>query len=110
MLVKVYRHGPTRQRLLKGYIAASKSSGIGENILHDWPRDARISLHLDPKQPACIWLDTGAVWLHTASARAEVFEDLANAATDLAARVGARGGRLLPNAVRTDASEDWKNF
>jgi hypothetical protein len=108
MLVKVYRHGPTRQRLLKGYIvAAEKSEPVLQEIRQRWPHGSSVSLVLSPKQPSCVWLDTGVVWLHTPRARAEVFGQLAEAVSNLGSQVAARGGHLLPNAVRTSETERW---
>jgi hypothetical protein len=111
MLVKVYRHGPSRQRLLKGYVvAAEKSGNLVQEICRGWPRDRSISLYWNAKQPGCIWLDTGAVWLHTVSARAKIFSELASAVSDLAARLKASQACLLPNAVRKDKAQEWRNY
>ncbi len=116
MLVKVYRTGPTRQRLQKGYVVVGeKASEIVRHVAQVWSSRAQalgvqsISATVDPQQPRAVWLDTGAVWLHTPAARSAVFSQLARAVCALSKVVADCGGHLLPNGVRPVATQRWED-
>src|SRR5436309_1563263 len=72
-LIQVYRIGPTRQSVQKGFIVN------GSNLRNDLLRLSRTSspnlarIRLDSKRENVLWVDTGMVWLHTARAREEQF-------------------------------------
>jgi hypothetical protein len=106
MLIKVYRDGPSRQRLRKGFVVTGKRAAdvIGEVAQRFQVRGLnqafpQIQIGVDSKFPKCIWLDTGAVWLHTSKARSEIFDQLARAAKELRDRIEALGGGFCSNAV-----------
>jgi hypothetical protein len=114
MLVKAYRHGPTRQRLLKGYILAGKEAeAVAKQVCKDWrgspgKGDApQVSVRIDERHPTSIWLDTGDVWLHTAGARDAMFGRLNDSLRALIREVKARGATLLPNALQSNPVPDW---
>lgn len=127
MLTRLYRYGPARQRIMKGFVVAESSPlsvGAAEGAVkritlqvaqaaaHFLPRtsETTITLQTDHRWPATIWLDTGLVWLHTPAARANLFVLLSQAVRATAEAVKGAGGILLPNAVRPFASQPWYRF
>ena len=69
MLVQVYRYGPSRQRIVKGYVIDGASKPVSSQ-LRALKCHQSIQLRFDVRAPNAVWLDTGMVWLHTAAARA----------------------------------------
>jgi hypothetical protein len=115
MLTRVYRYGPARQAISKGYVVAGpEPERIVENVVRGQAsllqRGAGVTLRALPRQANVIWFDTGFVWLHTARARAARFAELEEAVKAVAAAVRQAGALLLPNAVRTASADSWKPF
>lgn len=115
MLTKVYRYGPARQAILKGYVVAgSEPEKIAEQVVSRQAsllrRGTGVSLRASPRQANVIWFDTGFIWLHTPGARAARFAELGEAVGAVASSVRQAGGLLLPNAVRTLNAGSWKPF
>lgn len=113
MLTHVYRYGPSRQRILKGFVVAGQQPGrILSQVLKEWPAPASgaLALRTDSRFPVSVWLDTGLVWLHTPQARSRCFSQLAAATRTLTQAVRKAGGQLLPNAIRLSAEARWEEF
>ena len=111
MLTRVYRYGPSRQRILKGFVVAGQQpERIASEVLKHWSVSSlsAFKLSADSRFPTNIWVDTGLVWLHTPQARSNHFNQLAEALRTLAQSVSRAGGKLLPNAVRLSTSEPWE--
>lgn len=116
MLTKLYRYGPGRQGLRKGYVVAADDAPavIGAVCAETSPvaalaRARGLLLQADPHQPSAVEIETGLVWLHTAAARQSLRETLQEVVTALAEAVKTAGGRLMPNAVRP-AHGPWKAY
>jgi hypothetical protein len=111
VLTHVYRYGPSRQRILKGFVVSGEQPlAIASRVVKQWPAASTFNLVTDSRFPNSIWIDTGFVWLHTTQARSTLFRGLAEASRTLAESVSKAGGKLLPNAVRTSASEPWTKY
>jgi hypothetical protein len=124
MLTRIYRYGPGRQRILKGFVVAGVRADSTEETVGRiaqqvvqyspsfLPRDATapVTLRSDPRQPTVIWFDTGWIWLHTPRARIERFVALGAAISAVAEAVRGAGGVLLPNAVRLFPALSWSGF
>lgn len=111
MLTRLYRHGPTRQSISKGYVVAGPSpERIVQQVLGEQsslPGQTAVTLRAAPRQPTVVRLDTGMASLHTFRARESLFAGLAQAVGALAAGVARAGGMLLPNAVNPSEGEPW---
>lgn len=113
MLVSVYRNGPLRNGLCKGYVlvaddpararaTASRDSGL-RAVLDRY----RMEVQEDARQPYGLWIDTGPVWLVSAEERASLRTALADVTAALAGAVGRSGGLLLPSAAQAAARDRW---
>jgi hypothetical protein len=110
MLVQLYRIGPTRQRIQKGFIV---SGPVSENDLKRVLGNILLpfgKLRLDENRERVLWIDTGMVWLHTAQAREECFRQLYESTQALSIALNPIGGTLIPNAVRTSRELTWDEF
>ncbi|HJQ32504.1 MAG TPA: hypothetical protein VJ866_10000 [Pyrinomonadaceae bacterium] len=109
MLTRLYRHGPSRQSISKGYVVAGPAPEnivrqvLGERAARPGPITARAA----PHQPHVIRLETGMTSLHTFRAREALFKELAGSAAELAERVARAGGTLLPCAVGPADGGPW---
>ncbi|MFE6056743.1 hypothetical protein ACFQ6N_38905 [Kitasatospora sp. NPDC056446] len=116
MLVALYRSGPLRQRLAKGYAVVSPSGGapgparLVEALLARPPRLPALPTGQPPvlrsssRTPGALWFDTGRVWLHDPPARAAVAAVLAEAVAAVAGAVRAGGGLLVPSGWHRGAA------
>lgn len=113
MLVSVYRNGPLRNGLCKGYVlvgddparvraTASRDPGL-RAVLDRY----RMEVQEDARQPYGLWIDTGPVWLVSAEERARLRKALADVTAALAGAVGRSGGLLLPSAAQAAARDRW---
>jgi hypothetical protein len=110
VLTKLYRFGPSRQQILKGFVVvAPQPKQVLERVRTMLP-GAGADIRVDPRDPHCVWVDTGMIWLHTARARRECFSRLARRVQELATHVQQAGGQLLPSATRLTPNERWKQF
>lgn len=113
MLVSVYRNGPLRNTLGKGYLlAAADRPRMLQSISGDPALRAALDRHgmhvcTDARHPAGLWIGTGPVWLGTAKVRAELLAGFAEVIAALAVTIGREGGLLLPSAARAAAGEKW---
>ncbi|KPI01933.1 hypothetical protein OK074_5440 [Actinobacteria bacterium OK074] len=109
VLVTLYRSGPLRQRIAKGYgVYVPKprpGAGAAELVaallaspppLPAGPSGQSCAVYGGPRTPAALWIDTGRVSLHDPAARAHTAGALAASVAQVAAEVGRRGGLLLP--------------
>ncbi|MEU8003590.1 hypothetical protein AB0B66_20730 [Catellatospora sp. NPDC049111] len=100
MLVSLYRTGPLRHRIRKGFVVAGPDR-IVEAIAATPPElpritGRRLTVQHSDRAAGVVWLDTGMLWLPDPDVRAELVRGLAEGAAVLAAAVRARGGQLLP--------------
>jgi hypothetical protein len=113
MLVSVYRNGPLRNGLGKGYIlvaddparvraATSRASGLRAAL-----DQHRMQIQEDPRQPFGLWIDTGPVWLVSPEERARLRDALADVTAELVRAVADNGGLLLPSAAQAAARDRW---
>jgi len=110
MLLQLYRCGPTKQRIQKGYII---NGSVSKNDLKRSFSNLTIpagKLHIDENQGRTLWLDSGLIWLHSARVREEYFRHLQESIEVISATLKHIGGGLTPNAVRTTRNLTWDNF
>lgn len=113
MLVKLHKIAPGRHQLRKGYVLSRPDLAAElKQFAARSPafRDAGIELQIDPRRARRLWFDTGPVWVHSREARQKVRTELATAVSEVAQKVRAMGGALLPNAVRPDRRTDWRDW
>lgn len=108
-LIQVYRIGPTRQSIQKGFIIN------GSNLKNDLLRLSKSpspilgKIRLDSKRENVLWVDTGMVWLHTARAREDQFRLLSESIHEVTYAINRIGGMLLPAAMRATLESSWEN-
>lgn len=117
ILTRLYRHGPSPQSIVKGYIVVGASADkivmqvmAEQRRLLDEAGAEGITLRTSPRRPTTVWLDTGSVWLHTPEARDARFGELGRAVAAVSARVRQMGALLLPNAVRPALDGSWRLY
>ncbi|XVV10016.1 hypothetical protein ACQP2X_34940 [Actinoplanes sp. CA-131856] len=98
MLVSLYRVGPLRHVIAKGYVVRSPDA---PNVIADLVRrppelPAGMRLRADPDN-ATVWVDTGPVWLIDAAHRTALTGALSEATASVAVAVSRRRGELVPN-------------
>ncbi|HKH44863.1 MAG TPA: hypothetical protein VKM72_09395 [Thermoanaerobaculia bacterium] len=114
MLTLLYRHGPSRYRLVKGYSVFAKDiQEIGRHLATKaeqlLPKVAGRPpvLHVSSRH-STITFDLGMLWLHKPELRRKSFQEL-HAAVEVVSRlVEQHGGRLIPAAIRPPSSAAWK--
>ncbi|MER7583762.1 hypothetical protein [Kitasatospora sp. NPDC097691] len=116
MLVALYRSGPLRQRLAKGYAVVRPSGGgpapaqLVAALVTRPPRLPALPtgqppvLRASSRTPGGLWFDTGRVWLHDPPARAAVAAVLAEAVAAVAGGLRASGALLVPSGWHPGAS------
>ncbi|MEU3455014.1 hypothetical protein ABZ671_15645 [Micromonospora sp. NPDC006766] len=114
MLVSLYRTGPMRHRIVKGFVVAAADAarvvGSLDAVAGHLPGhpDGRFTLRRDQRAPGVVWLDTGMVWLIDQDSRDALRRALAEATVGLAEAVRARGGRLVPGGwLGAAGGPDW---
>lgn len=108
-LVALYRSGPLRQRIAKGYSVYVPENGPGRGaaelvaallanppLLPAGPSGGPYCLRGSARISTALWIDTGRVSLHDRAARAHAAGALAASVAQVAAEVHRRGGLLLP--------------
>ncbi|MDB5581955.1 MAG: hypothetical protein JWR80_7131 [Bradyrhizobium sp.] len=111
MLVKVYRNGPARQRITKGYLIHSDRTDFAQEIAHSWPQTspAKLKLTWSPRRPNQILMSTELQWFHDRRERRQTADLFAEALATLERDVGLKGGELVPNGFRPSQSASWAN-
>jgi hypothetical protein len=113
MLVSVYRDGPLRSGLSKGYVLVTdQPAQVVKTVAQDTRLIAALKLHrmrvrTDQRHPAAVWIDTGPIWLTDPRARAAMLKALADTVSELAAAVGRCGAALVPSASMGAARDRW---
>lgn len=109
-LIQVYRIGPTRQSIQKGFIVDGPK--ITQNFLRSLklPSSSSERICLDEKRGNVLWIDTGMIWLHNARAREEQFRLLSDCICEVGQSINRHGGTLFPGAVRTTQELNWDRF
>lgn len=114
VLTKVYRCGPGRQRIRKGYVLWSSNAEQTTQALSEpsspaqaIARAAGMTIQTDARIPHALWLDTGFVWLHTTGERERLAGQLGKVVAELAQHARAMSALLLPNAVRLQSDACW---
>ncbi|MBV7700093.1 hypothetical protein [Streptomyces sp. TRM70350] len=115
-LVALYRSGPLRQRIAKGYSVYVPDPGPGRGaaelvaallanppLLPTSPSGQPYALRGGARTRAALWIDTGRVSLHDPASRAHVAGALAASVAQVAAEVHRRGGLLLPTGWQQQA-------
>ena len=116
MLSRLYRYGPTRQLVGKGYVVASQRAGrrpedIVTSLFASSPLGPPATppliraLRREKATPTALYLESGLVWMHTRRQRDSHFHTLQELTRILVDEVKRRGGTLLPNAVRIDSRQ-----
>lgn len=110
MLTQLYRFGPSRQQILKGFVVVGPQPKRAlQQALATLP-GAQVDIRIDPRASHCVWVDTGMTWLHTPRARRACFSQMARRVQELARHVQQAGGQLLPSAARPSPNERWKDL
>lgn len=107
LLTKIYRIGPSRHILAKGYILVGKDAARAVQDISAGVTGLQLRWEL--KAPTAVWICTGPSHVHTAAARDRLFSKLADAQRQLADAARRRGILVLPNAVRSEP-EPWRRF
>jgi hypothetical protein len=117
LLTKLYRFGPSRQAILKGFVVAgNEAARIAEGLCaagsraHAMASEQGLSLRTEQRSPGVLWVDTGLRWLHTAAARASTLRATEDVVSVLMDEAKAAGALLLPNAVRPAPPSGWRPF
>jgi len=108
LLMSLYRSGPLRQRLCKGYAVVSPQGAVHAAAataavlaapprLPNVPTGGAIQLRGNGNAPTVLWIDSGRVWLHNSAARAAVTAAIADATAAVAADLHRRGALLVPS-------------
>jgi hypothetical protein len=112
MLVSIFRNGPLRVQLLKGFtldgVESSAVAAACERAQLPPAGTQPIRAVVDDRRPRVIWLDTGPMWQHTPSARDRSFAALGQATEWLADATRRLGGTLLPPGIRTEHGRPWR--
>lgn len=107
MLIQLYRFGPTKQRIQKGFIVSeSISNGEIKQTLSNLSLPFG-EIRLDENRKRIFWIDTGMVWLHTARAREECFRQLNESVRKVSSALNRIGGMLIPSGVRSSDNFSW---
>ncbi|MFF4387229.1 hypothetical protein OG365_03555 [Streptomyces sp. NBC_00853] len=123
MLVTLYRSGPLRQRLAKGYTVIGRSrdrdrygletrAAITARLLAKPPRlpvlptGVPLTLRPVPRAAAAVWIDTGQVVLHDQAMRRAVAGALAEAVAVVAGETQKAGGVLVPSGWVPGGGDD----
>lgn len=110
MLAQLYRFGPGRQRIMKGFVIEGKNSeAIIRKLKSHSKLPESVSFSLSAESSSGIWVDSGIHYMHTMAERDRIFAHMASNIVDLAAQVQQAGGKLLPNAVRINPQNGWTN-
>ncbi|MFM7201183.1 MAG: hypothetical protein ACKO6N_10360 [Myxococcota bacterium] len=110
MLVKLYRIGPSRQRLRKGWVVVAPHFQFLTRPEHlpKFPDNLTLRVPPGPHELATpVWLDTGLRWLHSYEARETCFQALQEATRLLAAWLEQQGAQLYPAAVAPREGIPW---
>jgi hypothetical protein len=117
LLTKLYRFGPSRQAILKGFVVAGDeaariadrlcAAGSPAQVLAS---ERGLSLRTEKRSPGALWVDTGLRWLHSAAARASALRATEDVVSALMAEARTAGALLLPNAVRPAPPSGWSPF
>ncbi len=103
MLTGLYRDGPLRQRIRKGYvIVARQPAEVAQHLARRAPAGHGWSVRFDDRNPATVWVDTGFVCLHSPQARARVARRLGDGVAALAGAARKAHATLLPSAQLVD--------
>ncbi|GIF43531.1 KH domain-containing protein [Actinoplanes xinjiangensis] len=113
MLVNVFRDGPLRHLLRKGYVVhAGDPAAVVQELLDRRPAlptlgGTALRLHTDATRPGLLWIDTGPVWISDPTRRSALRTALAEATAVLAQATAKHGGALVPAATVTSRDQDW---
>lgn len=111
-LTRLYRLGPSPQRISKGYVIAGPPGAVsGLRSELDGRRAARdVTVTAPATAPRAVTLDTGWWWLHDRDSREAAYAALTEAAVNVASAVSGRGCLLLPGAVRPGGEASWQDW
>lgn len=115
-LVKIYRYGPTRQRVKKGFVVTHPQRAVAGKIAQSLaaelaPGKYGVSIDWDRRHPTSLWLNAGLRTLHKPSERARLTKDLSDSLAFSIRSIERAGGRLLPNAIfPTSGQCRWQAF
>ena len=115
MLTKVYRCGPGRQALAKGYVVhGDAADSVVANVVAPGSPVVRFAESLGcvvrraENAKTGLQIDTGLRWLLDADSRRLCQDQLLGVYQELDAFVRKSGGTLLPNAVRLKRETPWR--
>jgi hypothetical protein len=111
-LTRLYRLGPTAQRVRKGYVLVGAANAVRQ-LLDDTSRRSPangVVIESSSVSPRAVVLDTGWRWMHDKPARERVRSDLVEAVASLSALAAKKGCTLLPNAVRPHGEPTWQDW
>jgi hypothetical protein len=102
MLASLFRTGPLRHHIAKGYIVHAKDAArlVTELLARPpaLPAANGVTFRLSGQADrATVWVDTGAQWLLDPDRRRALVRGLAEGTAALAAAVARQGGALVPN-------------
>lgn len=114
MLTRLYRYGPAKQTVIKGYVVNGENAlAIIRETVKSAPfqiGNTVFNLRTFPRYPKAIYIDSGAKWLYNRAARDEFWREFAYAATHIAEKIKTLGGVLLPNAIRPSSDKLWRDY
>lgn len=111
-LTRLYRLGPSPQRISKGYVIAGPADAVLalRRDLNSRQAARDVVVEAPEDSPRAVTLTTGWWWLHDRAARDTARADLTEAVVAVASAASSRGCLLLPGAVRPNGEATWQDW
>jgi hypothetical protein len=111
-LTRLYRLGPSPQRIRKGYVIAGSPDAVSalRKELHGRHAARDVTVTTPSGNARALMLDTGWWWLHDRESREIARATLTEAVVKVASAAGRRDCRLLPCAVRPSGEASWQDW
>lgn len=110
MLTKVYKYGPTRQRIMKSFIINGDNPDLAYEVIENISESIDFKIQRNPQRKREIWFDSGMIWLHTVKARESFFQRLGGAIIDVSRKLKEVQHSLLPCGVRPTKEVRWFDY
>jgi hypothetical protein len=111
-LTRLYRLGPSPQRIRKGYVIAGPADAVLalRREVNGWQAARDVVVEAPEDSFRSVTLTTGWWWLHDRDARDTARADLTEAVVTMASAASRRGCLLLPGAVRPNGEAAWRDW
>ena len=111
-LTRLYRLGPSAQRIGKGYVIEGPMDAVTalRRDLNGRAPARDVAIEVPEDSPRSVTLRTGWWWLHDSDSRDTARATLTEAVVTVAAAASRRGCLLLPGAVRPNGQATWQDW